>query len=461
MNLIINGFHDIRQSEIIEGILKIFTPNKCCVILSDNTYNPGHNKVDILYVKNIINGNYGRSSHSLPYDFLEYINKDMSTLMDMVSRFEIGLQENLRHEERKRIIYGHFAFWYYYILENDYSCFISSNIPHDTYDYVILMTMIFLKKKTLYFVQTQYRDIIVPMYDYHEHNASLKVIFKKYLTKNMTILSPLAKTEWDLQKKDIKPFYMETKNNYLQRIYKAILNRRIFSFVNIKKHFEYYNSSIRLWKEYDLLSQDPDFSQKYIYLPLHYQPELTTNPMGGIFNNQILILDVLLNSIPEDVFIYVKEHPQQKSTCRYDKYYYDLCSKSKKIILMKKDISSRALIRNAMCVATVTGTAGWEALFEKTPVLLFGYCFYMYAPYVYNVRSDESCKKALQAIFHDNFLFNEDYFKVFLNAVADTSIHGFIDPLYSIASSFSFEESNANILAYIRNIYEKDFFDFN
>jgi capsule polysaccharide export protein KpsC/LpsZ len=163
-------------------------------------------------------------------------------------------------------------------------------------------------------------------------------------------------------------------------------------------------------------------------------------------------LDVLLSSLPDDIYVYIKEHPNQEYACRYHGFYFDLCAKSNKIILIKNNISSRELIKNSCCVATVSGTAGWEALFSDKPVLLFGYNFYMYAPYVYSIKSDKDCKQALHEVLDKAFHFDEDKFKIFLNAVADTCIHGFIDSLYKDNSNYSFEESNINILKYLRDI---------
>jgi hypothetical protein len=455
VNIIIAGFHDEKQNSIIDGIINIYNANKCCLVLSDNTYHrKSISNIDILYVKEIIRGEYGVvCSNILPIELMEYIYNDIGTLLDMCSRFEVYLKKELNYEDRKRIIYNHFAFWYSYIMDNEIMGFIGSNIPHDIYDYVIYTTMKYLKRNSIvYFNQSNYYDIIIPMTDYHKQNELISSKYNEYIALNKIDLCLIAKKEWDLQKSNIVPFYMNiNKNETLKRIINGFTSGKVFNPRKFVSYLRYTYNFFYLKKEYRILSRKPDYSKKFIYVPLHYQPELTTNPLGGIFRNQMLVIDTLLRNIPDNIYIYIKEHPKQDTVCRYKGFYRDLCQKSNKIMLIDKGISSKELIRYSLCVATVSGTAGWEALFFKKPVLLFGYNFYMYAPYVYNIRTDDACKKSIQEIIIDNFTFDETKFKIFLNAVADTCIHGFIDPDYRNNSDCSYEESSNNILKYLQD----------
>ena len=52
-------------------------------------------------------------------------------------------------------------------------------------------------------------------------------------------------------------------------------------------------------------------SEKYVYYPLHYEPERTTNPDGGIYQDQLINLILLRKFLPSSVNIFVKEHPAQ------------------------------------------------------------------------------------------------------------------------------------------------------
>jgi len=58
----------------------------------------------------------------------------------------------------------------------------------------------------------------------------------------------------------------------------------------IKKHFI---------QEYNSLQSAPDFNKKYIYFPLHAQPERTTSPLGGFYVEQPLAVRTLAASVPD------------------------------------------------------------------------------------------------------------------------------------------------------------------
>ena len=50
---------------------------------------------------------------------------------------------------------------------------------------------------------------------------------------------------------------------------------------------------------------------EFVYFALHFEPERTTNPDGGFFHDQFLAIIHLRKILPEDVNIFVKEHPSQ------------------------------------------------------------------------------------------------------------------------------------------------------
>ncbi|MBT8621885.1 capsular biosynthesis protein [Polynucleobacter paneuropaeus] len=145
-------------------------------------------------------------------------------------------------------------------------------------------------------------------------------------------------------------------------------------------------------------------SQKYIYFCLNYQPELTTSPLGGIFSDQILALTLLSNSLPDDWLVYVKEHPGQL----FKKNYYGYIARSRAfykriaslpgVQLILGDVDQFTLIDKAQCVATITGTSGWEAIVRGTPAIIFGDAWYQSAPNVFRVGNQMECDSAIEKI---------------------------------------------------------------
>lgn len=157
-------------------------------------------------------------------------------------------------------------------------------------------------------------------------------------------------------------------------------------------------------KEYIHLQKMPDLTKKYIYFPLHAQPERTTSPLGGVYVEQILAAKTLAASIPDDWVIYIKEHPSQWSAydsrshlCRYENYYEELAN-IKNARLVPVSFSTYDLIDNSAAVAVITSSAGWEALSRSKPVLVFGYPWYADCDGVFRIDGVDACKAAVSKI---------------------------------------------------------------
>ncbi|MBI4120275.1 MAG: hypothetical protein HY454_02300 [Parcubacteria group bacterium] len=159
-----------------------------------------------------------------------------------------------------------------------------------------------------------------------------------------------------------------------------------------------------LKKEYDRLETTFDASKKYIYIPLNVQPEKTTCPMGNVFDNQLLMIRIIASCLPDGWVIYVKENPQQWLAANMGSYlyrypeYYEHIAKLKNTRLVPVSTSTYDLISKSQAVATVTGTAGWEAILRSKPTLVFGSVWYMYCNGVFRVEDTDSCRKAIQKI---------------------------------------------------------------
>ena len=173
-------------------------------------------------------------------------------------------------------------------------------------------------------------------------------------------------------------------DSYLKLISALLFRRDIdlffYRLMNIRKNRQFK-------KNYrDTVSSDMP-SGKFVYFPLHYQPELTTAPLGGIFADQIIAIEYLRALLPDDWSIAVKENPTQNFHSR-GTLFFERLRRIPKTIYLDKKISTFALIEKCEFVATVTGTAGMEALSFGKCVLVFGNATYKHFPGVIEYRDN-------------------------------------------------------------------------
>ncbi len=146
-----------------------------------------------------------------------------------------------------------------------------------------------------------------------------------------------------------------------------------------------------------------ELDKPYVYVPLHFQPEATTYPLGGYFLDQILMIRLLAENLPEGWIIYVKEHritfdPYLRGDLGRSDLYYQQITEIPNTFLVPMDTSSFELMDKAAAVGNVTGTAGFEALLRGTPTIVFGNAWYKDCDGAFDGRTREGCRLAFAEI---------------------------------------------------------------
>ena len=118
-----------------------------------------------------------------------------------------------------------------------------------------------------------------------------------------------------------------------------------------------------------------NLNQRYIYVPLHNQPEMSTSALGGKYRDQALMIEDLARELPSGWKIFIKENPRQGSYARGPMFFHRL-KRIPSVEIMPSNADTHALSKNAQFVASVTGTVGWEAIRQGTPALIFGAAWY-------------------------------------------------------------------------------------
>ncbi|MFD2173235.1 hypothetical protein [Rhodobacter lacus] len=144
-------------------------------------------------------------------------------------------------------------------------------------------------------------------------------------------------------------------------------------------HF-FHRDALAYFEHLAEYERDPvDLNRPFVYVPLHNQPEMTASTLGGRYRDQVLMIEAVARSIPEDWLIYVKENPRQGPYARGPLYFHRL-SRLPNVRLVPSFTSSQALAAKAKLVATVAGTAGWEGLLSGVPAVTFGGAWYRSLP---------------------------------------------------------------------------------
>lgn len=149
----------------------------------------------------------------------------------------------------------------------------------------------------------------------------------------------------------------------------------IFFSIHLRLYRFYKTKKIR--RIYDKLSIKANYEEKYVYFPLHYQPERTTLPEGGDYNNQLIAIKKVREVFGKEIKIYVKEHPatfyrRQGFYFRSERFYENIVSDHNTNLIAISE-KSKSLIDYAFCTVSVNGTSVLEAYLRSKKSYFLGY----------------------------------------------------------------------------------------
>lgn len=341
--------------------------------------------------------------------------------------------------QKRNLYYQYVQFWQGMLKKFQPDAILFADVPHDGANYVLYALAKIFNIKTIITDQigVENRTLIIEDYqvastklrDQYEENKNYRLEdlssdLQQYYNAHTKLVADAtpAYQKRALQRK--APFRTPTLATIIKHILRLSIFRVTYSYLRmlfIKNEEQTLDTSMRGWryqriisrwiklnrllqKEYTSKQVMPDFKKKFIYIPLNVQPERTTCPTAGVFDDQLLLIKTVAHSLPDDWVIYVKENPNQlrpvnifSHIYRYQGYYEEI-TKLKNVCLVPTAVSTYDLINGAQAVATTTGTAGWEAILRSKPTLVFGSVWYMYCEGAWRVSDTVSCQKAINAI---------------------------------------------------------------
>lgn len=150
------------------------------------------------------------------------------------------------------------------------------------------------------------------------------------------------------------------------------------NYLDRKKSFRYIK---RLERKLSTLEEEADFTEKYIYLPLNFEPE--GRNLNYTIDSQIVLVKKIAEALPKGWKIFVKEHPHQYMLDNPLNYYFmsyignfktlDFFKAIKSIPnvkLIKRSVLAEKLILHSQGVANRGGTVLIEALQHNKPIIV-------------------------------------------------------------------------------------------
>jgi hypothetical protein len=475
MNIITTGFLFKFQYPILYNILNEFKVDKCHLVYSlekipvppfTEAIYYKHSELKYHSPKTILH----KKIRPIDEEILNRLEHCEVIVLRQMDRWHSNIynkyQFHMFYNYRKKFYLDCVRYWNHIIEEDNIDLAIFDNIPHQIYDYIIYWTCKIKNIPIIILSQTKVDDTIIFNDSIEEPNIELKKTYERLLEEYESVQEPeielkgpfmehyqeqIDKTNFDtphwfknkLKRGQKKPFVVK-----VIIFIKTILRTRKISINilrnNFKRYYKFVKENKHLAKYYDKIATEPDLSKKFVYLPLQRHPERNSSPLAGAYVDQELIVQLISYSLPQDFFLYVKEHPIQEPYMR-NKGFYDKLIRQSNVRLIKRNFNSTTLINHSMAVATATGTPGWEALFREKHVILYGRVYYQYMKGVFLVRTVEDCKTALNQILNNNIKPTKKSIKLFLKALELNSIKGYLTPTFKDVSKITIDENVKNI----------------
>ena len=222
----------------------------------------------------------------------------------------------------------------------------------------------------------------------------------------------IAFLKWIFQTYDDE--YRKTYDHFGVTIFQVLKNKITEEITrNIRQRFLEKNSI-----------KNPLFKEKFIYFPLHVQPERNIDIDAPYYSNQLEVIENIARSLPIQYKLYVKEHNSMKFRNWRQKSFYNSVLNLPNVKLIHPSLNPLEIIKNCSLVITIAGSTGLEAAFYEKPTIIFADVSYSNLSCVKKIKNFEELPNAIK----ESLIFNVD----------PNELRDFIQ--YQEKNSFEFDE---------------------
>lgn len=374
--------------------------------------------------------------------FLKAMQRHEVVALRMYERAFRGVDDGQNYEVRKRLYMAQLVWAHGLLVDGGWTKLVLSEIPHHPFAYILHASARELGIDARFLQQLQVKDSFLVAGSVEGMFDPIRAAHARIVRSAEPVaLEPRISRERERRLGRHQPFYMGvTDLPWRGKAYQwAKRNLRADDWLRVRRAFR---NGWAYWRaRKDLESMEEPF----VYFPLHLQPEATTSPMGGVFVDQYLAVEVLARAVPSGWKVVVKENPAQRFAKR-DYGFYEHLGRLPNIRLVSRSADTFNLIEKCAAVATITGTAGWEALFKGKPVLVFGNAFYRGAPGTVDAGEPDELASAMRKIDAGTFrACSVDELDQWLAAIQSCTREGVVDTQYLRDSDLSFDECVARL----------------
>jgi len=372
--------------------------------------------------------------------FDELYHALLPTFLDMFSR--VPEAQTMSYQEQLNAFSLYYDYFARTLEEEKIELVLFNNMPHFGMDLILYHLAKKMGIKTLVLMQSHIPNRFYYMYDLEDYGVF----------ENFPATEPALKLVIE-KKYEKKHFYMakiplkfrSCGYNLLNEMRRIVFRRRSrMPFMAALDKYLRCRMFKRRTGKYGV--SRVDFEKKFVYFPLHLQPELTTSALGGKYADQLLALEELSKMVPDDWLIYVKENPKQLQQQR-DKFFFKRLNAIKNAVLVSSDVDTYALTGACQFVASIAGTVGWEAISGGKPTLIFGKVWYRRLPGVFEYSHGLSVDE-IMACEIDHEELQREY-----NTLMNKTRVGVVDPAYAtLVKDFSPEQNSEVFAASVEKI---------
>ena len=405
INLLLINLGRLQNNNNLNLFVDKLNPEKLVELSQDDNFcefdskNYIYEKVDYNSVSNIdLTYTDGESIDAKLLDFLCLQEYKVFNLYDKYKPQEYRYKWYIL---RRHLYYSHLSYWLKFINHNNISCFVFTRLPEEGFEFVLYLLAKALSLRVFVLHQQPLTNRVIVNDNLDNFFLPIKKDYKRLLTRQ------LEHNKCENQRLEKIEFYIQ----------EMIKKNRILS-----KGVNGFGSNL-----YDLIfcfrkknEHEVDLKNQYVFFELYYDTDLPDAVLANRCYDQFLAIKFLSESLPKGVILYIKKHYSfYKKEIKGENFksLYDQINIFNNVRIVKNSYSRSKLIKNALAVAVVTGDIGFEALYERKPVILFGHNWYMYCNGVFNIRNYKELISAIKIIFQDGFKNDYDKFKAYINSL--------------------------------------------